>query len=169
MKSKEFEKAALVAHEVMLQELNENELTVAACLLSCVKYLKEFRNHNAMPVETTADSQGEQVNNNFNEDTFSPNYLTKHFQISKVKLLVYFKRKEYNDEHFDLNDIMLLCGKTIVFASSNLKSADAALVNSLKVYGLLLFKKYDAAMDLIENVYLKQKGQLYKFLVKLRK
>lgn len=38
LKQDEVEKAALVAHEVMLQENGENGLTLAACLLSCLKW-----------------------------------------------------------------------------------------------------------------------------------
>ena len=41
IKQKDFKKAALVSHEIMLQELGENELTLSACLFSCVACLKE--------------------------------------------------------------------------------------------------------------------------------
>jgi hypothetical protein len=43
VKNKDYEKAALVAHEVMLQENNENPLTLAACLVSCMNYIKELK------------------------------------------------------------------------------------------------------------------------------
>jgi hypothetical protein len=40
LKKKEFMKAALAAHEVMLQEFDENELSMALCLLSCINYIQ---------------------------------------------------------------------------------------------------------------------------------
>jgi hypothetical protein len=40
LKKKEFKQAALAAHEVMLQELDENELSMALCLLSCMNYIQ---------------------------------------------------------------------------------------------------------------------------------
>lgn len=40
VKEGDFEKAALAAHEVMLQEINDNELTLAASILSCIKCAK---------------------------------------------------------------------------------------------------------------------------------
>ena len=39
IKKKDYVKAALVAHETLLQENSENELTLAACLYSCIKFL----------------------------------------------------------------------------------------------------------------------------------
>ena len=44
LKQKDYRRACLVAHEVMLQENNKNELTLNACLLSCMKYLSESKN-----------------------------------------------------------------------------------------------------------------------------
>lgn len=41
LKEKDSKRAALVAHEVMLQEYDKNELTLTASLLSCMKYLSE--------------------------------------------------------------------------------------------------------------------------------
>jgi hypothetical protein len=40
LKENDFKKAALTAHEVMLQEENKNQITLAACLVSCMKYIK---------------------------------------------------------------------------------------------------------------------------------
>lgn len=41
VKQKNFKHAALAAHEVLLQENKENELTTAASLFSCLKYYIE--------------------------------------------------------------------------------------------------------------------------------
>ena len=42
-------------------------------------------------------------------------------------------RTPYNDEHFDLDDPILLTGKTIHFAASYAKSIQPALKQNLKV------------------------------------
>lgn len=41
-KRNDFEQAALVAHEIMLQENAENVLTLAACLVACLKCVKKL-------------------------------------------------------------------------------------------------------------------------------
>ena len=64
-----------------------------------------------------------------------------------------------------MKDIKLLNGKTINFAASNLKTADSSLVDSLKIYGLILFGKFDQAVEMFETFYLREKKQLYAFLV----
>lgn len=46
VKENDYVRAALAAHEVMLQELNENELTLTACLYSCYMHLTEQRDTN---------------------------------------------------------------------------------------------------------------------------
>lgn len=40
VKNENYKNAALTAHEIMLQENSENELTLTACLLTCLKCLK---------------------------------------------------------------------------------------------------------------------------------
>lgn len=40
IKKNDYQNSALVAHEIMLQENSENELTLTASLLSCLKCLK---------------------------------------------------------------------------------------------------------------------------------
>lgn len=40
IKNNDYQNSALVAHEIMLQENTENELTLTACLLSCLKCLR---------------------------------------------------------------------------------------------------------------------------------
>ena len=39
IKNKDYVNAALVAHEILLQENSENELTLTACLFSCMNFL----------------------------------------------------------------------------------------------------------------------------------
>jgi len=116
IKRKDYQKAALIAHEVLLQENSENELTLAASLYSCMKYIAELR-ANKQDLENESSEESKQ-----NEEE------------EKVKLLVYFKRNPYNDEHFDLKNERLLCGKTIFFASQNAKTLETNLANNLKVH-----------------------------------
>lgn len=113
IKRKDYHKAALTAHEVLLQENSENELTLAASLFSCVKYIAELRAKNQ-------ELESEESKKNEEEE--------------KVKLLVYFTRKPHNDEHFDLKNQRLLSGKTIYFASQNAKSLENNLAHNLKVF-----------------------------------
>ena len=54
LKENDYRSAALAAHEVLLQEYNDNELTLAACLLSCVKYHKYLKDNNAIENESLA-------------------------------------------------------------------------------------------------------------------
>jgi hypothetical protein len=43
LKKNDYTRAALVAHEIMLQEMTDNKLTLAACLFSCYKHLIECK------------------------------------------------------------------------------------------------------------------------------
>ena len=43
VKKNDYERAALAAHEVMLQESNQNEITLAACLFTCFKHLTDCK------------------------------------------------------------------------------------------------------------------------------
>lgn len=58
-KNGETDKAALVAHEVMLQENSDNQLTLAACLVSCMNYLKKLGNEDVIQEESK--EEGEKV------------------------------------------------------------------------------------------------------------
>lgn len=42
LKQNDVDRAALIAHEIMLQEDEENPLTLAACLFSCLKCIKNM-------------------------------------------------------------------------------------------------------------------------------
>ncbi len=54
IKQNDLKRASLVAHEVMLQELTDNQLTLAACLFSCLKYSLEA-NFNFNETEVSED------------------------------------------------------------------------------------------------------------------
>jgi hypothetical protein len=60
LKSNDYRRASLVAHEVMLQESSENEMTLSACLLSCMKYLSENKT-DPEPVATNESESEKRV------------------------------------------------------------------------------------------------------------
>jgi hypothetical protein len=60
LKNGEIDKAALVAHEVMLQENSDNQLTLAACLVYCMNYLKKLGNEDVIQEEESKE-EGEKV------------------------------------------------------------------------------------------------------------
>ncbi len=144
IKQNEYTNAALAAHEVMLQEIDVNELSIAACVLSCVQCSK-----NAL--DGYVQSEEQETTN------------------QESKRLVYFKRKEWEDDHFDLKSVRQLNGKTIWWASMQLQaqghSLEKSLINSLKIYGLILWSRINDAVALFENVLMDERGQLYSFLV----
>lgn len=142
IKESDIESAALCAHEVMLQEMCDSELTLAASIFSCARCSIESKDQLVQEDEATSDDEG-----------------------TEEKRLVYFKRQEWNDDHFDLKSVRQLNGKTIWFAAMYLKTAQEVLVNSCKIYGLLLYKKFDQAVAEFERVFLNEKGQLFAFLV----
>ncbi|RNA30396.1 28S ribosomal mitochondrial-like [Brachionus plicatilis] len=141
IKNGDHKNAALTAHEIMLQENAENEFTLAVCLLTCFKCLR-----------IGVDDVDEESNIEDSKQT-------------KEKRLVYFLRKEYNDEHFDLKSIPKLCGKTIYFSSSNLKMDDQNLNKNLKLYGLVHFGKYEKAVEFLENSMIKNNEAIYDFVI----
>ena len=61
IKNKNLKKAALVAHEIMLQEMSDNELTLSASLFTCMKYFDEHRNDQEVLEETKEDSDEKKV------------------------------------------------------------------------------------------------------------
>ena len=78
---------------------------------------------------------------------------------------MYFLRKPFNDMHFDLTDQLQLSGKTIYFASLYAQNMDPVLNNSLKIYGLSLFKKYDKLVREFEDIFVKNQAKLNSFAV----
>ncbi len=140
IKESDIESAALCAHEVMLQEMCDSELTLAASLFSCVRCSLEAKDQ---LVQEGGEGEGE----------------------AEEKRLVYFKRQQHDDEHFDLKSVRQLNGKTIWFAAFYSQTAPEALKASCQLYGLLLYKKFDQVVSEFERVYLSEKKQVFAFLV----
>jgi small subunit ribosomal protein S27 len=79
--------------------------------------------------------------------------------------LVYYLRNDYYDEHFDMRNLERLCGKTIYFSGTYLKSLDPTLTNSFRIYGLLVQNKFDKAITLLQDLPKGSKGKIYQFVI----
>ena len=77
IKDDDFEKAALVAHEVMLQEMTDNELTLAASLFSCVKCSQESLDSFEQQPEEEGDKKQKVFLIVFSTGSSAKNYLSK--------------------------------------------------------------------------------------------
>ena len=74
IKNEHYAKASLVAHEILLQENSENELTLSACLFSCMAYLDDIKRNN---IQVTVKKDEEQ-------NTEPKVKVSKIFQASRV-------------------------------------------------------------------------------------
>lgn len=134
LEDKSFTQSAQIAVEVMLQEFNDNPITLGFCLLSSWKYLNSVVNNPNATVESI-DSESSADKDSKQE-----------------KLLVNFLRNPYFDDHFDIKNFQHLIGKTIYFSAINLRVEDSLVVDSLKIYGLLIFEKYEKILKILENM-----------------
>lgn len=62
VKNNDYERAALAAHEVMLQEFNDNPITLAASLFVCFKNLYGNKNLDLIPSKQESDQNDKPVN-----------------------------------------------------------------------------------------------------------
>lgn len=123
IKKKNYASAAKIASLVMLQEELANPITNALCLYTCHKYLENPDDWKKpeVPVDTSKE---------------------------EVKIRVRYIRNPFFDDHFDLTDPRDLVGKTLNFQGKH--KADT-LGRTCQLRGLILFKKYDDALNLIKN------------------
>ncbi|XP_011873798.1 PREDICTED: 28S ribosomal protein S27, mitochondrial [Vollenhovia emeryi] len=123
VKRKDYASAAKVASLVMLQEDTDHPITNALCLYACHKYLENPDDWKKpeVPVDTSTE---------------------------EVKVRVDYLRNPYFDDHFDLTDPRDLVGKTLSFLGKH--RADA-IGRTCQLRGLILFKKYDDVLNLIEK------------------
>ena len=78
IKKKDLVKAALVAHEIMLQENVDNELTLSACLFSCMSYLDEIKRNNIEVVEQKQEESNQPKVNSIRQNAlYNELYITK--------------------------------------------------------------------------------------------
>lgn len=121
-KNEDFVSGARVASHLMLQEEQDNPLTVAMALLHCFKYLND-------PKDWPKELQQEEP-----ED--------------EIKIRVKYLRNPYFDEHFDLSDPKQIVGKTLWFLT---KGKDDILHISLCILGLELFGKTKEAEEILKK------------------
>jgi len=125
IKSKDYASAAKVASLVMLQEDADHPITNALCLYACHKYLENPDDWKKKPEEAPTDTSTEEV-----------------------KIRVPYIKNPYFDDHFDLTDPRDLVGKTLNFQG---KLRTDAIGRTCQLRGLILYKKYDDVLNLIEK------------------
>lgn len=123
IKRKDYASAAKVAVLPMLQEDTENPITNSLSLYACHKYLEDPDKWQKPP-EPVEDSKEE------------------------IKIRVDFLRNPFFDDHFDLTDPRDLVGKTLAFQGNAVKGA---LGRSCQLRGLILYKKYKDASELVKQ------------------
>lgn len=128
----EFKWGARIATLLALQEDFSNPITRSLATYACYRYVKGGEiDHFDDLVPPPPPEQGE----------------VKKKKKEEVKVRVKFLRNPYFDDHFDLRDSKQLLGKT--FFILGLNSEQAIVANSCKLLGLVLYGKYDQAVELI--------------------
>lgn len=128
----EFKWGARVATLLALQEDFSNPITRSLATYACYRYVKggeidHFDDLKPAPVPV----EGE----------------VKKKKKEEIKVRVKFLRNPYFDDHFDLRDSKQLLGKTLLVLGLN--SEVAIVANSCKLLGLVLYGKYEQAVELI--------------------
>ncbi|XP_029174536.1 28S ribosomal protein S27, mitochondrial-like [Nylanderia fulva] len=123
VKRKDYASAAKIASLVMLQEETGHPITNAFCIYVCHKYLE-------------------------NPDDWKRPEVPQDTSKEEVKVRVGYLRNPYFDDHFDLVEPRDLVGKTLSFQG---KHRMDALGRTCQLRGLILYKKYDDALNLIKE------------------
>ncbi|XP_046833219.1 28S ribosomal protein S27, mitochondrial-like [Vespa crabro] len=123
IKEKDFASAAKVAGLLMLQEDSGHPISNALSVYSCHRYL-ENPNDWKIPEIKGDDSQEE------------------------IKIRVRYIRNPYFDDHFDLVDPLSIVGKTLVFQGKHMNNS---LGRTCQLRGMILYKKYDKARELVNK------------------
>ncbi|CAG9791931.1 unnamed protein product [Diatraea saccharalis] len=139
IKSSDFEQAANVAALIMLQEDYNNEITCSLCLYACFKFIK---NH-------TKQIEPELIDD-------------KKKKVDEIKIRVKFLRNPYFDDHFDINDVYTLSGKTLAWISE--RNSDNLSTN-LQIVGWCCYKKYDKLLIICKNFVHKPSSTIYKEVI----
>lgn len=124
VKKQDFGLAARTAVLLMLQEDSEHPITNALAVYSCHKYL-ENPDSWVVPEPVPEPDTGEEI-----------------------KVRVSYIRNPFFDDHFDLRQPSDLVGKTLVFYG---KTMDDVSGRTCRLRGLVLWKKYAEAKELIEE------------------
>lgn len=123
LKKKDFASAAKISTLLMLQEDFEHPIANALALYSCHKYLEKPEDWKAPEPEKDESTE-------------------------EIKVRVRYLRNPFFDDHFDLVEPAHLVGKTLAFFGKN---RGDTLGRSCQLRGLILFKKYPAVVELIDE------------------
>lgn len=124
IKEKDFVSATKIGSLLMLQEDADHKLTNELSIYSCLQYLENTDSWTLPPPPPV--NPKEEV----------------------VKVRVQYIRNPYFDDHFDLREPKEITGKTLVFFSKN---SNDTLGRSCHLGGLILWKKYDKAIELAKR------------------
>lgn len=137
--SGDFEKAATVATQVMLQEDYSNEITCSLCQYACYKYILMYVPNESEPVPAPK-------------------------KIEEVKIRIKFLRNPYFDDHFHITDLYKLSGKTLAWLSAD--KGDNLNVN-LEILGWLIYNKYEHLVTSCEQLAKMPNLKIYKETISL--
>ncbi|XP_014212922.2 28S ribosomal protein S27, mitochondrial-like [Copidosoma floridanum] len=125
IKQKDFASAAKVSTYMMLQESFEHPISNSLAIYSCFKYLEDPDTWQEVDPKSQVEEPKEEI-----------------------KVRVRYLRNPYFDDHFDLWQPSDLVGKTLWWIGATL---DNALGRSCQLRGLILYKKYEEAISLIQK------------------
>ncbi|RVE41126.1 hypothetical protein evm_014226 [Chilo suppressalis] len=137
----EYEQAANVAALIMLQEDYNNDITCSLCLYACFKFIIGY----TKPVDSEIKIEKKQ-------------------KVEEIKIRVKFLRNPYFDDHFDIDDIYLLSGKSLAWLSEK-KSGNLNI--NLQIIGWLCYKKYDKLLRVCESFSKEQSAMIYTEVINL--
>lgn len=137
---KEYEKAAIVAGQVMLQEDFSHDVTCSLCQYACYKYVLQYE-----PPAPAPPPSG---------------------KVEEVKIRVGFLRNPYFDDHFDITDVYQLSGKTLAWISEI--KHDNLNVN-LELLGWLAYQKYNELLACCDKMKNTDNVKIYKETIEIVK
>lgn len=126
IKAEDYQNAAHVAYEMMLQEDFSHLVCRLLALYACTKHLEQSTLDSLAPPEIK-DETGE-------EDWIPVKYI----------------RYPTYDDHFDIQAEQYLLGKTLYLLGAEF--VNSVLGNSLQVLGLGLYHKFSSCLDLLEKI-----------------
>lgn len=141
LEKKEISQAFRVACLYMLQENYQNTISKTLALSSALKWITspatDSNETTSTEGETVDESTAVVENEGEDDEDNEPEYIR-----------VPFLRNEYNDEHFDLTDKHILCGK--IFHYIGMKTDSAFGVN-MHILGLCMTKNVNQVASVLEK------------------
>lgn len=123
LENKDFAYAARIATLLMIQEDCDNPISTAMALYSCHRYLEK-------------------------PDEWKAPVVVSNEPVEEVKVRVKYLREPFFDDHFDLTEPSDLVGKTLAFFGKFVGGVEG---RSCQLRGLILYKKYEKAVELMDQ------------------